>query len=138
AVDEYRGFDFGFSEKEPLHGTTFWQFFHEVRKRAFPSEPDAHGKVLWTNLVKFVTRDGSLLKHKMLYHEVEEAIQLQDDVMTTELRIANPEVCLFVTGPRFDCVLRRYFPGLKFEQLPLAVGRTQLDEREFARLVHRG
>lgn len=137
AVAEYQGFDFGFSEKEPLQGTPFWQFFHEVRKRAFPSEPDAHRKVLWTNLVKFVTKDGSLLKQKMPYHEVEEVIQLQDDLVTTELRIANPEVCLFVTGPDFDCILRRYFPGLRFEQLPLAGARTQLDERKFARLVHR-
>lgn len=137
AVAEYQGFDFGFSEKERLQGTPFWQFFHEVRKRVFPSEPDAHRKVLWTNLVKFVTKDGSLLKQKMRYHEVEEAIQLQDDLVTTEIRIANPEVCLFVTGPSFDCILRRYFPGLRFEQLPLAGARTQLDERAFARLVHR-
>jgi hypothetical protein len=137
AVAEYQGFDFGFSEKEPLQGTPFWQFFHEVRKQAFPSEPDAHRKVLWTNLVKFVAKDGSLLKQKMRYHEVEEAIQLQDDLVATELRIANPEVCIFVTGPSFDCILRRYFPGLRFEQLPLAGARTRLDEREFARLVHR-
>jgi hypothetical protein len=127
AIAEYRGFDFAFSKSEPLQHTPFWRFFHELRESSFPSERDAHRKVLWTNLVKFVTKHGSLLQ--MPYPKAEEAIQLQDDILTTELRIAKPEVCIFVTGPDFDCLLRRYFRGLKFERL-------NLPERAFARLVH--
>ena len=112
-----------------------WQFFHEIREAAFPSERGAHRKVLWTNLVKFVTKDGSLLT--MPYTEAEEAIQLQNDILTGELRIAKPEFCLFVTGPNFDCMLRRYFPGLRFVPLQTHERKAQLTEREFALLVYR-
>jgi hypothetical protein len=129
AIAEYRGFDFAFSEKEPLRRTPFWQFFHKVRESAFSTEREARRKVLWTNLVKFVAKDGTKLL-EWPYAEAEEAIQLQDDVLTTELRIANPDVCLFVTGPDFDCILKRYFRDVKF------IEASNLPKHQFARLVH--
>jgi hypothetical protein len=122
AIAVYREFDFGVS----YNASPFWQFFHAVRLSAFPNESDARRKVLWTNLVKFVTADeSSILKEPY----AEAALQLQDDVFTTELAIAKPDVCLFVTGPNYDIVLKRYFDGLQFVPLDLPV-------RQFARLVH--
>ena len=122
AIAVYREFDFGMN----YYASPFWQFFHAVRSSAFPDEGDARRKVLWTNLIKFVAADGSSILWKPY---AEAALQLQQDVLTTELVIARPNICLFVTGPDYDFVLERYFGGVQFEPLDLPV-------RQFARLVH--
>lgn len=122
AIAAYREFDFGMN----YYASPFWQFFHAVRLSTFPNESDARRKVLWTNLVKFVAADESSILWKPY---VEAALQLQEDVLTTELAIARPNICLFVTGPDYDFVLERYFRGVQFEPLDLPV-------RQFARLVH--
>jgi len=131
AIKEYQDFDFAFSDKEiGFRGTPFWQFFHKgIREHIFSKERELHRKVLWTNLVKFVGKGGqSLLKQP--FAKTEMAIQLQEDILINELKIAKADVCIFVTGPDYDCLLRRYFKGIKFESL-------KLSEKQFARLHHR-
>jgi hypothetical protein len=123
AISLYREFDLA----AKYNASPFWQFFHAVRLSAFPNEPDARRKILWTNLVKFVSADESPILWQPYF---EAAFRLQDDILTTELAIAKPDICLFVTGPDYDFVLERYYSGLRFEPLDLPV-------REFARLVHR-
>ncbi|MBI3799168.1 MAG: hypothetical protein HY268_19670 [Deltaproteobacteria bacterium] len=122
AIASYREFDFAAND----YSSPFWQFCHKVRVSAFPSEPEARRKVLWTNLIKFVASDRRPILWKPY---AEEALRLQEDILTTELTIAKPNVCLFVTGPNFDSVLERYFQGVRFEALDLPV-------RQFAQLVH--
>lgn len=122
AIDVYRKFDFGVR----YHATPFWNFFHSVRRSAFPNECDARRKVLWTNLIKFVASDKSSI---LLKPYCEAAFQLQQDVLTTELKIAEPSICIFVTGPNYDSVLEGYYDGVQFEKHDLPV-------RQFARLVH--
>ena len=122
-ISVYRKFDFGANYPGP-----FWQFFHTVRLSAFPNEPDARRRVLWTNLVKFVSVDARPILRKPY---AEAALRLQDDIFTTERAIAKPDICLFLTGPNYDFVLERYFRGLRFEPLDLPV-------QQFARLVHPG
>jgi hypothetical protein len=121
AIDKYREFDYG----AHYYSTPFWQFFHQVRTSQHG--PNAGQRtVLWTNLVKFVAADESSILWKPY---TEAALQLQQDVLTTELAIARPDICLFVTGPDYDFVLERYFSGIELEPLDLPV-------RQFARLVH--
>lgn len=124
AIAAYRKFDFGVN----YYDSPFWRFFHTVRLSAFPDEGDARRKVLWTNLVKFVAADESSILWKPY---VDTALQLQDDVFTTELSIAKPDICLFVTGPDYDFVIERYFSGVQFVPLDLPI-------RQFARLAHQG
>ena len=50
--------------------------------------------------------------------------------LITELKIAEPEVCLFVTGPDYDRIIGQYYPGIEFQPIHAPV-------REFAQLVHR-
>jgi hypothetical protein len=121
AVSCYREFDFA----AKYYRSPFWQFFHSVRLAAFPGELEARRRVLWTNLVKFVGRDGSRILKKPY---AEQALRLQEDVLVTELAIAKPDICVFVTGPDYDGILERYFDGVRFEPLDLPV-------RQFARLV---
>lgn len=122
AIARYRDFDFGLN----YYSTPFWQFFHEIRECFFPIEPELRRRVLWTNLVKFVANDRTSILWKPYF---EEALRLQDDVLKTELSIADPDICIFVTGPNYDEILKRYFPGLRFEHLALPV-------RQFAKLSH--
>jgi len=121
AIEEYIKFDYGVK----YYSTPFWQFFHQVR--TLQHGPNAGRRmVLWTNLVKFVATDESSILWKPY---AEAALQLQQDMLTTELAIVRPDICLFVTGPDYDFVLKRYFGGILFEPLDLPV-------RQFARLVH--
>ncbi len=108
----------------------FWQFFHQVGNEAFSGEAKGWDRVLWTNLVKFVCDDCKPVLGRAI--EVA-AIPLQEDIMKEELRIAEPEICLFVTGPRYDRILERYFPGIRY--VPL--NETGMAARQFARLVHK-
>jgi hypothetical protein len=54
---------------------------------------------------------------------------IQKDLLVTELNIAKPDICLFVTGPNYDFILERYYPKIKFKELGLPV-------RQFAKLIH--
>ena len=122
AVNAYREFDFGMN----YVASPFWQFFHAVRKIAFPDEQEKRRKIIWTNLLKFVSLDTEPIIWKP-YADV--AFDIQKDIFPSELSIAQPDVCIFVTGPNYDFILERYFPGVFFEPLGLPV-------RQFARLVH--
>lgn len=122
AIDVYLDFDLG----KEYYASPFWQFFHGVRLAAFPEEPEARRKVLWSNLVKFVSVDESPISWKPYG---EEALAIQKGILPAELSIAKPDVCIFVTGPGYDEILESYYPQLRFEALELPV-------RQFAKLVH--
>lgn len=122
AINVYREFDLGIG----YYARPFWQFFHGIRLAAFPREPEARRKVLWSNLVKFVSDDQTPITSKP-YSEA--ALAVQKEILPTELSIAKPDVCIFVTGPSYDTILESYYPGLRLEALDLPV-------RQFARLVH--
>jgi len=124
AIAVYRKFDFGVGEN--YYASPFWRFFDAVRTAAFPDDTGTRRRVLWTNLVKFVANDMSSILWKPY---AKTALSLQEDVLISELTIARPDICLFVTGPRYDSVLERYFHDVRFESLDLPV-------RQFARLVH--
>jgi hypothetical protein len=121
AIEEYRKFDYGIN----YHSSPFWQFFHQVR--TFQHGPNAGQRMLlWTNLVKFVSEDQSSILWKP-YRD--QALALQDDILVTELRLTSPDICIFVTGPDYDDIIERYYPGVQFQALTAPV-------REFAKLTH--
>lgn len=43
------------------------------------------------------------------------ALELQGDLFISELSILEPDVCVFATGPDYDRVIERYYPGVTFE-----------------------
>ncbi|MEI6314462.1 MAG: hypothetical protein WCO89_06295 [Syntrophus sp. (in: bacteria)] len=121
AIDEYRKFDYGVR----YYSTPFWRFFHQVR--TLQHGPNAGQRtVLWTNLVKFVSADENSILGKP-YREA--ALALQDDVLITELRLTTPDICIFLTGPEYDSIIDRYYPGIKYHALNAPV-------RAFAKLEH--
>ncbi len=66
----------------------------------------------WTNLSKFD------LYGVRTYGKYEKAISVADTVLAEEVRILNPSVCMFFTGPYFDARLKNVFNGLEFLEIP--------------------
>lgn len=101
----YRGFERG----RHYRSSPFWRCAHQIQGLLNPGV-DLYG-FLWSNLLKVdqgqdrpsrVVED-SILRHRMLPKEVE---------------LAAPSVVVFFTGPEYDEVLRKTFPGAVLEQVP--------------------
>ena len=121
AIEEYKKFDFGIN----YHSSPFWQFFHKVRTNQHGINAGQR-MLLWTNLIKFVSDDQSSILWKPNKDEV---LALQDGILVTELQLTAPDVCIFVTGPDYDDIIERYYPGIQFKTITAPV-------REFAKLIH--
>jgi hypothetical protein len=66
----------------------------------------------WINLLKFVTAD----RKSVLGMPFENAaLNLQGDLFLRELAILRPHACIFATGPHYDRIIERYYPGIIFE-----------------------
>ena len=122
AIKACREFDYGIS----YYSSPFWQFFHQVRTAQHGLNAGQR-TVLWTNLIKFVDAGQNRILWKSYK---DEAIELQKDILVTELRLTKPDVCIFVTGPDYDEILELYYPGIQFQALSSPV-------REFAKLKHK-
>lgn len=115
-MDTYEEFNVG----EEFNSTTFWNVIRNV-EQALGNDPHS---CAWTNLSKFDLYGGKS------YGKYEKAIAQADKVIVDEIRILDPKVCLFFTGPDFDNRLKRTFPGLKFEAV------ESWNDKQFCRLVH--
>jgi hypothetical protein len=113
AVGEYRDFNFGAT----YNRSPFWQFHVELRRGIFGDHAD-RGVVGWLNLVKFVTED----RERVIGTPFEDrALALQDHIFVGEVQTMKPDVCVFTTGPNYDHVIDRYFPGVEFQPTDLGV-----------------
>ena len=120
-LEEYRQFNLGHSyTKSP-----FWRGSHELCQKLNP-DSGAPG-FLWTNLVK-LDEDG-----KRPSIDVENALARVFDVLADEIRLAEPDVVVFFTGPNYDRRLVQSFPRCEFR--PVAPG---IGERDLAHLSYPG
>jgi hypothetical protein len=121
AVEGYRQFNFG----EYYNASPWWTFYNQLRFALFGPKCD-RGVVGWINLLKFVTVD----RESVLGMPFEgTALGLQGDLFLQELVILEPDACIFATGPDYDRIIDRYYPGVAFEE-------CGLDLRTMARLKH--
>jgi hypothetical protein len=113
---------FAFAKYQPkIFRSPFWQAFREIQKW-----PNAG--LMWTNIIRVDYHGGSILTADSTVQEA--ILQQQYQVLRDELTLLMPSVCIFVTGPDYDPVLRAAFPTLEFKEIDLA------PKRELARLVH--
>jgi len=111
AVDGYRRFNFG----QHYDASPWWTFYNQLRRELFGTKCE-RGVVGWINLLKFVTPD----RKSVLGLPFEEAaLELQGDLFIRELSILDPDVCVFATGPCYDWIIERYYPGVTFEDCGL-------------------
>lgn len=115
-MDTYEEFQVG----KGFDTTTFWNVARKVES-VLGNEPHS---CAWTNLSKFDLYGGKS------YGKYEKVISTVDKILVEEIKIVNPKVCLFFTGPDFDMRLKKVFDGVIFE----AIGDWNL--KQFCRLIH--
>lgn len=104
-LGSYRGFERG----RHYRSTPFWRCAHQIQRLLNPTA-DLYG-FLWSNLLKVDQGknrpsravEGAILRHRLL---------------PTEVELAAPSVVVFFTGPEYDEVLRKTFPGAALELVP--------------------
>jgi hypothetical protein len=115
-MDTYEEFEVG----KGFDSTTFWNVTRKV-ENVLGNEPHS---CAWTNLSKFDLYGGKS------YGKYEKVISTVDKILVDEIKIINPKICLFFTGPDFDSRLKKVFEGVEFE----AIGNWNI--KQFCRLRH--
>lgn len=102
--------EFAFGRWQPtLSKTPFWQAFSEIA-----SWPDVG--VMWNNLVKAdYSTSGTSWSILQAPPQIQEAfITQQANLIHGEIEALQPHVCIFLTGPNYDRILRSAFPQCVF------------------------
>lgn len=113
-MEGYRNFELGKSKN-----TIFWKYL-----RILSSKLNLEGEYpfLWNNVNKFGRlsskgrADGAIIKLENEYF----------NVLSDELDFLKPEICVFLSGPRYDNDLQKKLPDIEFLQI------EDYPRREFA------
>ena len=122
--------EFAFAKYQPeVYNSPFWQAFRKIQ-----DWPDVG--VMWGNLVR---ADYSPPEENTYGYSINNAseqtrkvlIDQQMHLLTFEIAILEPQVCVFFTGPDYDSIISSTFSGCEF--LPC----DGVPTRELARLAHK-
>jgi|SaaInlV_125m_DNA_1040241.scaffolds.fasta_scaffold124017_1 hypothetical protein len=116
-MENYARFNFGSNYKS----SPFWNVTRKIEHLL--SNPKF--SCAWTNVSKFDV-DGN-----MPIGENAKLISKVDDLLKEEIKILNPTMVIFFTGPKLDSRLLKLFPNISFEE-----GSLGLNKRQFAKLKH--
>jgi hypothetical protein len=109
-----------FNVGENYYASPFWNITRKL-ERSIGNEALS---CAWTNINKFD------LDEDRPYGEIETAISKLDSILADEIKIIQPDICMFFTGPDFDSRLRNIFPNLKMIEI---IG---WNSRQFCQLKH--
>jgi len=121
----YWAYNFGVPHSNPDVARKYLNFRH-VRKNTSPFWNlfrsfvkclcnDVHGSILWQNLIKFDYNGASVFKAS---EKVQERVfQIQNGLFREEIKILSPDVILFFTGPKYDGVIKKYYPNSMFDEV---------------------
>lgn len=112
-ASSYQWFDF--AEGKAQRSSPFWRAH---RRLAHDLEGDQYRAVMWSNLVKV----QSALETGSGIHQVDSAklgdvVDWQADVVRAEIRDISPDGIALFTGPNYDWIIQRVFPGAKLRAL---------------------
>jgi hypothetical protein len=113
---KYEEFNLG----EHWFPSPFWNVTRQI-EAALGIEPFA---CAWTNLSKFDHNNGRASG------SFADSISAVDRIILEELKIVQPTVCLFYTGPAFDTRLCNIFTGVRYSSI------SGFSTRQVARLEH--
>jgi hypothetical protein len=117
----YKEFQFGRTQK--LSGKPFWRAFRDVQR--WPNAGLMWSNVLRTDYTPWHFAQDPGIKLKDL---TDKMIEQQKFVLSKELEILQPDVCLFFSGPYYDHIIGSAFPNTEFSKC------TSAPHREFGRL----
>lgn len=105
----YRGFDIG--QYSP---GTFGRYFSNLRQTLLGEITESNRRaVLWTNLFK-INHNGKQTIHSP---HLKAILAIQQGIVAKEIQILQPDVVIFLTGPRYDDVLRKTFSDVAFRSV---------------------
>jgi hypothetical protein len=110
-----------FNVGENYYASPFWNITRKLEK-SIGNDPLS---CAWTNINKFD------LDEDRPYGEIETAISKLDYILVDEIKITNPDICMFFTGPDFDFRLRNIFPNIEMIEM------NGWDTRQLCQLKHK-
>jgi len=118
-IKDYNSFHLGAS----YYSSPFWRTAHDLYHRLNPACPK--GGFVWSNLIR-VDQDGNCPGSAIW-----KAVCDSFPVLSSEIKITEPDVVLFFSGPNYDGVLRQTFTGVQFQAIP------GYDARVLSRVIHK-
>lgn len=91
------------------YGKVFWKWAHIINRMI---NGEDNYNFVWSNVNKFCSGDGPGRPCK----EVLENEKKHFNVSSEEIRILQPEICIFLSGPKYDVDLKKDFVDLQTEQ----------------------
>lgn len=102
SMEGYENFNLGRN-----YNSTFWQWAHKINQML--GNPDTNCFV-WNNILKFgKERDKGHPAWEVTEHE-----NKYFNIITDEISILKPNVCIFLTGPSYDNNIRLKIPDVEF------------------------
>ncbi|MFZ4547319.1 MAG: hypothetical protein ACOYN4_07790 [Bacteroidales bacterium] len=129
-INKYKHFNMGKEEgngKEYRRRSAFWRTVWAINQELNP-ELENENCFLWTNVSKYCTTEG-----KPISYDDHAWIVKEMNILQEEIKIANPDVVIFFSGPNYDdkiCI--QFDDSLVFEQVD-----ETIPLRELARVKHR-
>lgn len=125
----YKEFEFS-KYQEKNFNSPFWQAFRKIQKWW----PNAG--VLYSNLVHVdYACQNPKHDHRSFLCACEKSktsfVEQQRSLLCGELKILQPDICIFLTGPKYDWILESTFPGISYQKIS-----ANISERELAKTVH--
>ena len=103
-MNVYKNFELGSS-----YNSLFWRYAHEINLKINGVD---NLNFVWNNVNKFGLSDGNGRPHpEVLRNEIEHF-----NVLSQEMKILNPDICIFLSGPNYDADLKNKLPDLKIER----------------------
>lgn len=124
-MEVYEDFNVGTN----YYSSPFWNVVRKV-ERAIENKPYS---CAWTNISKYDLGGGRV------YGEHETEVSRVDNLLTSEIAIIQPTICLFLTGPDFDNRIHNIFGDIEFLEVDSWEARqlSQLKSKDLPRLSFR-
>lgn len=103
SMQNYKDFNLGRN-----YNSTFWQWARKINQMM--GNPDTNCFV-WNNILKF----GKDSDKGCPVWQVTEHENKYFNVISDEIAILKPDVCIFLTGPSYDNYIRLKFPDVEFD-----------------------
>ncbi len=122
--------DFNLAEHYSGAGGPFWSFGHALDLRLNPKSP--RRSFIWSNLARIgkVNDEGRVPNLYLSFWS-------DRRLLAKEIELAAPDLVLFVTGPRYDDLLRLEFPSVELPDLSLATPVQQISHPDLPRCSFR-
>jgi hypothetical protein len=122
ALDWVKGFELG-----TKYGKAFWNTVHYINREVNQTNDDDLC-YLWSNVSKYAYYEAPIGRRGVALSMADfEWINNRFNVLEEEVKIVNPDVVIFLSGPNYDCEIEAQTgSGLVFNQLTKSIPSRQL------------